>query len=117
MVPNPIHCPPYTIGYSLGKKTWCRFFVDYVRIVEWNLSAWDSLVLPDKEKHLLRALISSHAFSKTPRDSIQQKGKGLVVLLHGTPGSGKTLTAETAAEGSLKALLSTSVGELNKGAR
>ncbi|KAI0385879.1 P-loop containing nucleoside triphosphate hydrolase protein [Hypomontagnella monticulosa] len=115
MEPQPVHCPPYTIGYSLGRKQWCRFFVDYIRDVNWNPDAWDSLVLPDKEKRLLRALISSHAYSKNPRDSMQSKGKGLVVLLHGTPGSGKTLTAETAAEGTKKALVSTSVGELNKG--
>ncbi|KAI1476957.1 P-loop containing nucleoside triphosphate hydrolase protein [Daldinia eschscholtzii] len=113
---EPVYCPPYTLGYSLGRKQWCRFFVDNIRNVEWDANAWDSLVLPDKEKHLLRALISSHAYSKNVRDSMQQKGKGLVILLHGTPGSGKTLTAETAAEGSRKALVSTSVGELNKGA-
>ncbi|KAI2473596.1 P-loop containing nucleoside triphosphate hydrolase protein [Annulohypoxylon bovei var. microspora] len=115
MDPEPVQCPPYTLGYSLGRKQWCRFFVDYIRDVEWSPKAWDSLVLPDKEKHLLRALISSHAYSRKPRDSMQQKGKGLVVLLHGTPGSGKTLTAETAAEGTRKALVSTSVGELSKG--
>ncbi|KAK8066603.1 hypothetical protein PG997_013350 [Apiospora hydei] len=41
-------------------------------------------------------------------------GKGLVALLHGTPRSGKTLTAETAAEGTRRALVMTSVGELSK---
>lgn len=117
MEPNPVHCPPYTIGYSLVRKHWCKFFVDFIQYVDWNPSAWDSLVVPPKEKHLLQALISSHTYSKAPRDTMKQKGKGLVVLLHGTPGSGKTLTAETAAEGTKKALVSTSVGELNKGAR
>ncbi|XXG94863.1 hypothetical protein Hte_001122 [Hypoxylon texense] len=116
MEPNPVHCPPYTLGYSLARKNWCRFFVDHIRDVDWNPDAWDSLVLPGKEKHLLRALISSHSYPGAPRDAMQQKGKGLVILLHGTPGSGKTLTAETAAEGTKKALVSTSMGELNKGA-
>ncbi|XDG06949.1 hypothetical protein ABKA04_006564 [Annulohypoxylon sp. FPYF3050] len=115
MDPDPMHCPPFTLGYSLGRKQWCRFFVDCVSDVKWNPNAWDSLMLQEKEKHLLRALISSHAYSKKPRDSMQQKGKGLVILLHGSPGSGKTLTAETAAEGTRKALVSTSVGELSKG--
>ncbi|KAI1088335.1 P-loop containing nucleoside triphosphate hydrolase protein [Rostrohypoxylon terebratum] len=115
MDPNPMHCPPFTLGYSLGRKQWCRFFVDCINDVKWNQNAWDSLMLQEKEKHLLRALISSHAYSEKPRDSMQQKGKGLVILLHGTPGSGKTLTAETAAEGTRKALVSTSVGELSKG--
>ncbi|KAI1107965.1 P-loop containing nucleoside triphosphate hydrolase protein [Jackrogersella minutella] len=114
MDPELVHCPPYTLGYSVGRKHWCRFFVDYIRDVKWDPDAWNSLVIPPKEKHLLRALISSHTYSRKPRDYIRQKGKGLVVLLHGTPGSGKTLTAETAAEGTKKALVSTSVGELNK---
>ncbi|KAI0889748.1 P-loop containing nucleoside triphosphate hydrolase protein [Annulohypoxylon maeteangense] len=115
MDPEPLFCPPYTLGFSLGRKQWCRFFVDCINDVEWKAKAWDSLILPDKEKHLLQALISSHTYSRKPRDFMQQKGKGLVVLLHGTPGSGKTLTAETAAEGTRKALVSTSVGELSKG--
>ncbi|KAI0176477.1 P-loop containing nucleoside triphosphate hydrolase protein [Hypoxylon sp. FL1284] len=116
MEPNPVLCPPYTLGYSLSRKTWCRFLTANIRDVEWDPSAWESLILPNKEKRLLKALISSHNYSKAPRDFMQQKGKGLVVLLHGTPGSGKTLTAETAAEGNKKALVSTSVGELNKNA-
>ncbi|KAI1340418.1 P-loop containing nucleoside triphosphate hydrolase protein [Xylariaceae sp. FL0016] len=108
-------CPPFTLGYSLGRKLWCRFYVENIKDVSWKPNAWGSLVLPDKEKLLLRSLVTSHEFAKSPRDAMLQKGKGLVVLLHGTPGSGKTLTAETAAEGSRKALVSTSIGELNRG--
>ncbi|KAH9897321.1 P-loop containing nucleoside triphosphate hydrolase protein [Xylariomycetidae sp. FL2044] len=113
--PRPWLCPPFTVGYSLSRKQWGRFLVDNMTEVAWNPKAWDPLVLPDKEKLLLRSLITSHQYSENPRDHMQQKGKGLVVLLHGTPGSGKTLTAETAAEGCKKALISTSVGELNRG--
>ncbi|KAI1082904.1 P-loop containing nucleoside triphosphate hydrolase protein [Whalleya microplaca] len=114
MDPEPLYCPPYTHGYSLSRKNWCRFFVDKIDDIKWNPQAWESLILPDKEKDLLRALVSKHQFSENPRDAMQQKGKGLVILLHGTPGSGKTLTAETAAEGTKKALIPTSIGELNK---
>jgi poly(3-hydroxybutyrate) depolymerase len=32
-------------------------------------------------------------FPKKSRDEVILKGKGLVILLHGSPGSGKTLTA------------------------
>ncbi|KAJ8120843.1 hypothetical protein ONZ43_g2552 [Nemania bipapillata] len=95
--PKPWLCPPFTLGDP-----------------GWIPNTWDSLVLPDKEKTLLRSLVTSHKYSENPRDQTQQKGKGLVVLLHGTPGSGKTLTAEVAAEASKKALVTTSVGELNQ---
>lgn len=110
-------CPPYTYGYSLGLKEWVRLLVDKVQDAGWIPNSWDRLVLPGKEKALLRSLVSSHEYSDNPRDQTQQKGKGLVVLLHGTPGSGKTLTAEVAAEASKKALLATSIGELNQSSR
>jgi hypothetical protein len=115
--PKPWLCPPYTLGYTLGLKQWARLLVDNIHDADWIPNTWDSLVLPEKEKLLLRSLVTSHQYSETPRDQTQQKGKGLVVLLHGTPGSGKTLTAEVAAEASKKALVSTSVGELNRTSR
>ncbi|KAL3475697.1 P-loop containing nucleoside triphosphate hydrolase protein [Aspergillus californicus] len=112
---DPLLCPPYTIGYSAGRKTWCRFLVDHIHEANWDENAWQSLIIPDKEKLILRSLVTSHSYSQqSPRDQMQQKGKGLVFLLHGTAGSGKTLTAETAAEVSHRALISTSAGELNK---
>jgi hypothetical protein len=86
-------CSPYAIGYSLERKDWCRFYVDNIHKIEWNRNAFDTLILKEAPKRVLRALVSSHAFQDNVRDEAQQKGKGLVVLLHGEPGSGKTLTA------------------------
>ncbi|KAF4946772.1 hypothetical protein FGADI_10976 [Fusarium gaditjirri] len=77
-------------------------------------NAWSSLILDQEQKQVLRALVMSHKHPEKPRNQSEQKGKGLVVLLHGTPGSGKTLSAETAAEMSEKALLSTSLSDLNR---
>lgn len=115
--PKPWLCPPYTLGYTLGLKRWAHLLVENIESAGWVPNTWDSLVLPDKEKKLLRSLVTSHKYSENPRDQTQQKGKGLVILLHGTPGSGKTLTAEVAAEASKKALVTTSVGELNQNSR
>jgi hypothetical protein len=112
--PDPLLCPPYEFGFSLSRKEWCRFFIDYLRDVKWKENPWQSLIIGDQERLVLKSLVTSHTYPNNPRDQTQQKGKGLVILLHGTPGSGKTLTAETAAEGTEKALISTSLGELNK---
>jgi SpoVK/Ycf46/Vps4 family AAA+-type ATPase len=112
--PDPIQCPPYFIGFSLSRKEWCHFLVDSINEVQWNENVWKSLILEEQEKFVLRALVSSHMYHENPRDQPQQKGKGLVILLHGAPGSGKTLTAETVAEGTCKALVSTTLAELNK---
>lgn len=112
--PELILCPPFAIGYSLIRKDWCRFFIDKMKDVEWKQSMWDSLILSPTQKKVLQALVTSHTFPDNARDQPEQKGKGLVILLHGAPGSGKTLSAETAAEGSQRALISSSLGELNR---
>ena len=126
-------CPPFACGYSLARKEWSRFYIDQIKDVDWRNDAFDELILGDRQKHVLRALVSSHAFPPNARDERQQKGRGLVILLHGTPGSGKTFTAgemvsyssagwntmlilctECAAEITKKAVVSTTIGELNK---
>lgn len=87
---EPLLCPPYALGYSLSRKDWCRFFVDGIRKVEWKQDIWDSLILNEEEKLVLQALVTCHHFPENARDQPEQKGKGLVILLHGTPGSGKS---------------------------
>ncbi|ORY04111.1 P-loop containing nucleoside triphosphate hydrolase protein [Clohesyomyces aquaticus] len=107
-------CPPFVYGFSLAIKEWCRFYLPHIAEVAWNKQSMESLVLKSEQKALLQALVSSHPFPDNPRDQTKQKGKGLVILLHGSPGSGKTLTAECSAEITGRALLSTSLAELNK---
>lgn len=107
-------CPPFVLGYSCGRKEWCRFYLQHLKDISWNDDVFVDLVLPENQLSLIRALVSSHRFPDNARDEMQQKGKGLVCLFHGPPGSGKTLTAECAAELTHKALFSTSMSELNK---
>ncbi|KAK3374250.1 P-loop containing nucleoside triphosphate hydrolase protein [Lasiosphaeria ovina] len=107
-------CPPYLYGYSLALKDWCRFYIDGISEISWNESALDTMVLSQERKSLLKALVLCHDFKDQARDEAKQKGKGLVMLLHGSPGSGKTLTAESAAEATKRALLTATIGELNR---
>lgn len=111
---DPMLCPPYEYGFSLARKEWAKLLVDCLDEISWADNVWDSLIVGDRQKLVLQSLVSSHSYPDDARDQMRQKGKGLVVLLYGTPGSGKTLTAETAAEGTRKALIMTSLGELNK---
>src|SRR2546423_9599181 len=90
---DPVLCPSFVYGFSMQGKLWCRFFIDELEDVLWKPAPMNSLLLPDRQKRILNALVSSHMFPDETREEAEQKGKGLVVLLHGSPGSGKTLTA------------------------
>jgi SpoVK/Ycf46/Vps4 family AAA+-type ATPase len=68
--------------------------IKQVEPVSWNKKAFDRLVLDNKSKELINALVSVHVSEKRTGDIISGKGKGLIILLHGSPGVGKTLTAE-----------------------
>jgi AAA+ superfamily predicted ATPase len=109
---DPLLCPPYIYGYSLEMKEWCKYFLTNLTPVEWKDNAMDALILPDAQRRLIRSLVSSHRFPDQARDESALKGKGLIMLLHGTPGSGKTLTAELVAEQTKRPLLKLSTGEL-----
>ncbi|KAI8629834.1 P-loop containing nucleoside triphosphate hydrolase protein [Xylariaceae sp. FL1651] len=112
--PVPMLCPPFALGYSLAKKTWCRFLITNISTIQWKKEMWDRLILDDERKQVVKALVASHRYPDNPRNQPEQKGKGLVILLHGSPGSGKTLTAEASAELTGKALISCSMASLNE---
>lgn len=72
--------------------------------MSWNKEAFDRLVLPPRIKNLAKALVlvrktdaSTPPVDQGPKgkrsDLIRGKGGGLIMLLHGGPGTGKTLTA------------------------
>lgn len=107
-------CPPFVFGYSCNRKEWCRFILSFIRDPNWRPDPLAGLALPSDKKTLVQAVVTAHKFPEGSRDKVQQKGKGLVCLLHGPPGSGKTLTAECAAELTHRALFSCTMSELNK---
>ncbi|KAF6839164.1 hypothetical protein CMUS01_04359 [Colletotrichum musicola] len=92
-------CVPRVVGYDLKAKRWKSFKVDRISDIEWNTSPFESLVLPDGYKDLILAFVESQVKDKNRFDDvINGKGGGLVALLAGDPGVGKTLTAESVAE-------------------
>ncbi|KAI0098082.1 P-loop containing nucleoside triphosphate hydrolase protein [Nemania sp. FL0031] len=86
-------------GFDLISKEWCEFNVDDIQDVEWDETPYNNLVLPEGERDLVMA------FADHPRrstrgfdDFVAHKGEGIIILLCGPAGVGKTLTAEAVAE-------------------
>ncbi|KAF1916441.1 hypothetical protein BDU57DRAFT_587443 [Ampelomyces quisqualis] len=75
-------CSGILCGWSLKRKLWLYFFVNCIKDIEWQKNAFDRLC-----KH--RGMFD---------DVIEGKGRGMIILLCGPPGVGKTLTAESVAE-------------------
>jgi len=115
-------CSPTVLGFSFSDKLWVELSVSHISDIEWDTGAFDSLVLPESQKRIVRALVESHSKQSAKKgsgfdDFIKGKGKGLVAVLHGRPGVGKTLTAEGISEFLKKPLYCVGAGELGTDAR
>ncbi|KAG6828077.1 hypothetical protein H0H92_009339 [Tricholoma furcatifolium] len=106
-------CSPMVLGFCFRSKKWGGFALENLHNVKWSDSAFDSLVLDDGKKTVVHALIRQHSNRRDAFDDlIVGKGKGLVGLLCGSPGTGKTLTAEAVAEIARMPLYGVSAGDL-----
>lgn len=106
-------CTPLVRGYSLKDKLWLNFFVNCVHEISWQANAFDQLVLPKNQKELILGFTESQRKLKDSFDDIiEGKGKGMIILLCGPPGVGKTLTSESVAEEMRVPLYLMSAGDL-----
>ncbi|KAL8949006.1 MAG: hypothetical protein Q9222_004846 [Ikaeria aurantiellina] len=102
---NYLLLPARVLGYCFSSKAWAQFHVRKVGAIEPanKKQMMDRLIFPEESASVkveLQVLIEQHGRTELPliADPIKGKGAGLVVLLHGPPGVGKTLTAETFAK-------------------
>jgi SpoVK/Ycf46/Vps4 family AAA+-type ATPase len=94
------------------------FALDRLQEITWGNEAFNSLVLDPNQKLLILALVKQHKRRASLFDDVViGKGKGLIGLLSGNPGCGKTLTAEAVAEVTRRPLYSVSAGELGTDAK
>ncbi|KAI9697895.1 MAG: hypothetical protein M1820_007682 [Bogoriella megaspora] len=132
-------CPPRVLGYVLKDKQWAQLAVDKLVPLpnEDETTVMDKLHLSgganedgEETKSLLCGLVKNHGVedekgTKLGRgitDIVPEKGKGLVFLLYGNPGVGKTSTGITLfpqiiAQAVRKPLFSVSVGDVGTTAK
>ncbi|RSL73494.1 hypothetical protein CEP51_011754 [Fusarium floridanum] len=108
-------CSPNVLGYSLKTKLWCEFHIDHLSNIAWNSDVFSKVLLPPVYKGLVLSFVEGRADNETAFDDIVEgKGLGIIILLLGSPGIGKTLTAEAVAEKTQKPLYLLSAGELGQ---
>jgi hypothetical protein len=114
---------PYRIcGYSLHHRKWFPLNVSLLQEVLEPVDLLEKLVLPEEHRAMLLALIRGQA-QKTPQyddgimDVVQGKSRGVLILLHGAPGTGKTSAAEAVAASLKKPLLPVRIADLGSVSR
>ena len=83
-------------GYSLSEKFWGYFRIDVATLepIEWKDDPTRDLHIDSKHRRIIGDLIKHHRSQQgSVEDIVAEKGTGLIILLYGSPGCGKTLTA------------------------
>ena len=117
--------PPRVYGFSLLDRKFYPFDLKNVEDIKSSSLGFEQLVLPKDHKKIMQALVKHHTKGPAPispgqrgtdeefsTDVVRGKGKGLVILLHGIPGVGKTSTAECIAAQTKRPLFPVTCGDI-----
>ncbi|KAL1852900.1 hypothetical protein Daus18300_011982 [Diaporthe australafricana] len=100
-------------GYALESKKWGIFNIECVEDIQFNSEAFQGLMFEENKKILIRSLVTQHGKENDDFDDlVKGKGKGLIFLLYGPPGVGKTLTAESIADLTKRPLFTINSGDV-----
>ncbi|KAL7927007.1 hypothetical protein ACQKWADRAFT_279274 [Trichoderma austrokoningii] len=117
--------PKRMFAYALRERRFMPVDLNLLKPIKREVGVFENLRIHGDYKDVVRSLVMSHfrkkelerryvdAATEGPgQDLIQGKGRGLVVLLHGVPGVGKTATAEAVAMENKKPLFVITCGDL-----
>lgn len=123
--------PVRVYGYAMLNRKWFPLNINLVKDitpdqVRTTAAGYEDLVLPGGHKKILQAIVKNQV--RDPKltsgereedpdefqmDVVKGKGEGLIILLHGAPGVGKTSTAECVAAQLKRPLLSITCGDIS----
>ncbi|KAI0006576.1 P-loop containing nucleoside triphosphate hydrolase protein [Xylariaceae sp. FL0662B] len=135
--------PGEVYAYVLRSRKYCKCDINFIKEINLNREAFDDLVLPKKHRTIIKSLVDRHSLGSRPVEQpaeqdrlilkrtdsrstenknnhqdtlsiVKGKGRGLIILLHGVPGVGKTSTAETIAEATKRPLLPVTCGDIGE---
>ncbi len=101
---------PVVYGFSFKTKMWGEFSIDSISDIVFDKDVFDKVIIDENRKALIKAIVETNV--EESADLISGKGSGIIALLHGNPGIGKTLTAEAVSEALEKPLYMVGVAEL-----
>ncbi|KAH0174532.1 hypothetical protein KCU67_g711, partial [Aureobasidium melanogenum] len=114
--------PSRVMGYSIRDQSFNALNIENLEPFTRKSEGFDDLELPEGHRELVEALVNEHLIKKEVYekhgkstlgiDIVSGKGTGLVMLLHGLPGVGKTSTAECVAQSTGRPLFSITCGTL-----
>lgn len=111
--------------YSLKDSKFVAVDVRHLRSLTWSDEGFNQLQLQNDHKMIIQSSVRSFLKRRPTerqiekvktgmlytQDFIRGKGRGLLIMLHGEPGTGKTATAEAVAQRYRRPLLSISCGK------
>ncbi|KAI9150608.1 ATPase family AAA domain-containing protein [Paramyrothecium foliicola] len=113
--------------YSLSDSMFHAVDVRNMKSLTWSDDAFSQLQLHESHKQVVQSSVHSY-LKRRPierkiergdsellhtQDFIRKKGRGLLIMLHGEPGTGKTATAEAVAQKFRRPLLPLSCGSIS----
>ena len=106
-------CQPLVAGFALNDKTWKIFNFEWLSEVV-PFGSMEGLFIDPVNEAIIQAITHSH-YHPLKLDTVQKKGEGQVVLLHGPPGVGKTYSVESIAQSTGRPLIALTMNDLLEG--
>ncbi|KAK7999089.1 hypothetical protein PG991_014764 [Apiospora marii] len=118
--------PTWVRGFVLRTRRWATIPISDLSEVRFD-NDFENLMLPKENKSTIQALVKTHENARgsfvdastsgsvgSGIDLVRGKGSGLILLLHGAPGVGKTSTAECVADDTKRPLFPVTCGDIGE---